>query len=189
MDLLVDETVRVASDNEMDAGNEFDDIARPFDEPIQLTEEQLERIRLNKEKALKRLQDAKNAAAINLPSNQLNVDNTNRGNSEVTTEIEDLESSIPPEIFETETFASKESESYEEQLKNVALSNVSQEIIETNETDVETSIPTEIFETETFESKEEQRKDSALSETNEAIDSQEDEEMDIESLLNVIAQK
>lgn len=63
----MDEPAQVLSDKEEDdVEDQFDEAAPALDEqPIQLTEEQLERIRLNKEKALKRLQDAKSQISAN----------------------------------------------------------------------------------------------------------------------------
>lgn len=91
MDLLTDEVTQVPNDEDSEeetteaAPNDpFDEIAQPdvAEEPIQLTEAQLEQIRLNRERALKlrmeRLQKIKDTAANHLPTTQDSIQDSSQ---------------------------------------------------------------------------------------------------------------
>lgn len=173
-DLLMEETPQLVSDNEeAEVADEFDEIAQPVEEPIQLSEEQLERIRLNKEKALKRLQDAKNAAAVHLPTSQSNVQNS-ESNSEATEETT-VEGNIErrQDSNEMETVENNEPQNHEG-IRVEDGENVSENEINAMETKEATN---------NFTGKDNVNLDSESVQSN----NDEDEEMDIESMLDVIA--
>lgn len=162
MDLLTDEpAAQVASNDEANlSDDQLDDATLSHDEPIQLTEEQLERIRLNKEKALKRLQDAKNAAANSLA-------NAQQENFE---EIREENSSV--EVAEATAFSN-----VSENVQNGALEE--QKNLETQGINTEHSEAVEMEEQQcgvgNLKSKHSKENDSGS-----------DEEVDIESMLDTI---
>lgn len=170
----MEETPQLVSDNEeAEVADEFDEIAQPAEEPIQLTEEQLERIRLNKEKALKRLQNAKNAAAVHLPISQPNAQNSEL-NSEITVDDNNERQQNSEEM---ETVENNEPENHEG--INVELLDKGGETVFENETNaMETKEATN-----NFTDKENVNLDSESVQSN----NDEDQEMDIESMLDVIA--
>lgn len=204
----MEETPQLVSDNEeADVADEFDEIARPLDEPIQLTEDQQERIRLNKEKALRRLQDAKNAAAVHLPTSQSNLENSElnseatdattievsnerRLNSEVNvlaeSEVETVEHLENSELNSEATHVTSIEVSSERRQKSEA-NMLTESEIETVENHEGTNVGLSdigggnVFESQANAMETNEAKDPNITEANN------DEDMDIESMLDVIA--
>lgn len=171
MDMLQEESQ--ASDKEEEALiDDYSDEATPFDDPVQLTEEQMERIRLNREKALKKLQNVKNIAEETNKENVVASENSGGKEHNDVDRNKDFE----------QKFDSTTNQLDNQDSRDVA-NNGNSQTADRNETVEETY--DQQFDNYNHEAKSSIDKETDYISQNDKDDEQE-EEMDIESMLDVI---
>lgn len=195
MDLLMDEeTAQLESDKEeAEVVDQFDEVAPSLDTPIQLTEEQLERIRLNKERALKRLQELKNAAANTQTSSQQESadieEETNRTSLNDSSQNEKIDTGLENQTTSVDNGYKLENSPNQKSTVEANGLQASSSCVDESENQQESAESTMDGNVSDVEQEHELLEADVQMELNshQGEENQMEEEMDIESMLDVIA--